>query len=395
MDIVFNSLTSIPEPPKEPDSIGGALWVEADEAENLPERYELVDINKVDQLLETEREVLGRDEAEIERQLETYHPAPKGLTNILRCDHVFRVTDSWKKTYYRSRRIMGEYKFDGWIVLPKPLATTDNLDELLGLIKEHGPLLVEYDQYVLWGKTEGLRDAGFTCVGRRFDLYQVNFNPRRTSLKPYRDKVSTYEDRITGRFPANAIEDLFEAMRPDVRNNGCSCPSLLLTNADEKPSLDDIRDLFELNQIISKSKWWRETDPGGAHIYRKAIHKCDERHGNRYKFSEAIAACLPYLHAFEAQALKQKAGEDEYHKDEPLPAKLRTTGRTHLWFCQFLRNEARAFKLKIPRPPMEPVRPKPKKARKKRVSRKNDPHRRSRSRGSGGRTNHGSEGQAG
>jgi hypothetical protein len=338
-----------------PNQISGGLRYSAFDDLKLPERYRIVKADKIEKLLDVPGSVLGSSEEIIFEQLQKMHPPPiPEATYLHRCsflapppkDSADRYYDRYGNRRHRWRYGTNDQRrwHDGWLVMERPIVHCGALGYLQDLTLQLGAVLVTEDDLNLLGTIDGLREAGFTVVKRRFDLYQLNFNPRYTRQAGYREKVRQYSYRTSNTFPAPAIAALYMLFS---QTNGPKKYPLLCTQEDERA---DFRDVVMLEKTVRR--FW-------GPVWRSRTNSvCVEKQTNRwardrqrFTLQEALEACLPFLHAEEA------AAKAEVHV-------------ARLALCRIIRCEAKALKLKIPPKPRKPKKPvfkrkkKPKKRKK-------------------------------
>ena len=358
----------LPKAPAETDTLGGALHYPVQtQGAPLPERFELVMPGQIEDLLEEGLSILGSNEEDIRKQLDERYPPPHPNTTFLhRYDGTLQI---WRGAYKSGRRRrrrcwstdegLGDEQFDGWLLMERPIVKeVVDLPALQNITVELGAVLVSSALWDLHSKEE-LKQAGFTVVARRFHLLQVNYSPRVTRLYEYQEKMKQFKFRTGTGFPAAALITIFNTLRPNDQLSGVY--SLVAVADATAGSVSKIARLLDLvRRIAPKESYWRKSSFSGT------VGQRTNRHGwgnSRYSggeyismcFKDAVEACLPFLHAEEAEARE---------KETDSTSRIQT-----LRFCRFLRKEAKLAGLKIPPKPKPPKKPKPAKRKRRKRQR--------------------------
>ena len=332
--------TSLQAPAVESTQIGGGLFQPADRQLNLPEAYRLVTTDRMTELLDQDGSVLGSSEDDILVQLKQRHPCPDPQASFLyRVDFAYDIYggDTNSQSYRRRYRRHQKARLDGWLVVDKPYTECTDIATLQAMTRSLGPVLITPDTLDMLGGKKTLANLGFVSVARRFDLLQINFNPRRTHRYDYVAACKAYKYRTQTGFPCNAVAAMYSAMRP--HSAPAKYPLLAIEQNDSAGCQLVVRLADTLRRLWPeywKSAAWRTS--------RASFTVCNRRHRwvGPLSFKGAVAECLPFLHT------------EESHQD----------GKLHQRFCRFLRREAKAMGLVIPskpKPPKKPNRPKKKK----------------------------------
>lgn len=346
--ITFDSTTSIEQKrqPTEEDSksLGGALFLEANARYHLPGRYQIVRADKLDELANHPTAVFGSTREVIQAQLEQQHPSPVAEASYLMAySGETDEPDDGEERYHRRRRRWARCKyFDGWMVTDRLYSESTDLDTLLRLIQDHGPIYVPHNTVAEHGGIDELRKAGFVAVSRRYDMFQLNFNPRRTRLDRYHTDSKTYVKRVNGKFPPEAIQAINNLLRPQ----NCPTKDWPVEVPERRGTVASIHEMLEISRrLYGPEAWWVKRE----NRFYITGHRWSSDNKS-FTFREAVEACLPFLHAEEKRYAEIES--DCYPK-----------------FCRWLRRMARALKLKLPPPPKPPQKPKPKGKRARRAKR--------------------------
>jgi hypothetical protein len=349
IQIAHGRKTAIETRPAASDEIGWALYFDADKNSNLPPRYEIVSQANMAALADDPGAVFGADPETIYGQLRQRHPAPHREGEYL-CRFQGKIEECEGEEDTRRRRRYRTWKlrrFDGWFVLDRMVTACESLGTLMDMTQQFGPVLVTRKTFENLGEAEGLRSAGFTAVSRRFDLWQLNYSPKRTRLYGYREALKTFKSRQR-RFPQESLDAIYDLLRPQY--NRCDDPWGVVLSAAEQSRVSPglIVCLVRLNRCLYKEPWWRTTNnryyPTCGRRWRR-----QQPPRTSQTFKDAVEACLPVLHA-EEQRIS--------------PANRNKNDR---WaFCRFLRQEAKALGLRIPPKPKEPKKPKKRRSSRRR-----------------------------
>lgn len=344
--IEFDSTTSIEQkrkPTGDDTSPGGALFLEANERYHLPARYQIITADKLDELASNPTAVFGKTREVIEAQLRQQHPSPAAEASYLIPYRGETDEPSEEDRFHRRRRRWVSCKyFDGWFVMDRLYSESIDLDILLRLIQDHGPIYVPDTTVAEHGGTEELRNAGFVAVGRRYELFQLNFNPRRTRLDNYHTSAKNYAKRISGHFPPDAIKAINNLLRPQY----CPDRNWPVEVPDRRGSVNSIREMREISRkLYGPQAWWLDKEQR----YYIAGQRWSSDNKS-FTFREAVEACLPFIHTEEKRHAEVESNYPE--------------------FCRWLRRMARALKLTVPPPPKPPKKPKPKRPKRAKGKRK-------------------------
>lgn len=324
-----------------------------------------------------EKLVYAESPEAVESQLRARYPSPSGTDRLLR---------------YQK----------GWLCLHHPYLLCDvtNLapaESLAGVVLDwlkvsRGPLFVRRYELSLEARAQDYwRELGVSVRMRQPDLMLLKLSPRAAAKTIKRRKQSFRNDLLRGYFPFHPMRCLHARfdpdkwyrfsrglsqfpgdilrMRPYQDSDGygkdfrVGLPSSFLRYRSIPTDVESCREqcehlaeeIFQLlnlsrrfvpakirkgDEVVSTQGWWRKG--------LTRISTCDsERHycvrGFREYtdgYPETISAMLPYLH-----------GVERYYCRTPGPTNEYCRKGTMLKFCRFLRREARAIGVKIPKPP--------------------------------------------
>ena len=335
MNLIHGKNTTIPKPAVETAGIGGGLFVPTDTRSKLPPRYDIVGADKIDQLLETAGSVLGSTLEVIQKQLEAKHPSPTPWgTHLYHCHVDVEETDN---VGYRHRYDRRSRRAECLLVLNRPyIDACISSDELVAVTQQVGPVYVN----VSGEREEELSTAGFTCVVRRFGLTQVNFNPRQRSRTQLRQSQQSYAKRRRLQFSPTALIVIYDLLRPQHCH---SVPCELHVPDCYDCDIGNILSLVEIYRKLGCGTWWRKHAHHRGYMLTERL--CQRLHAHRrgwggaeMTLQDAFAECLQNLHAQEEYA---RANEHV------------VLGK----FCHFLRREAKAMGIPIPKKPQPPKPP--------------------------------------
>lgn len=371
MKVKHSKLTEVRSLPSEggseaSDSAGsnlaGAVLIEGDPFDY----YAPMPLRRVDEMLENRDDyVFGSNIADLDIEIEKRHPCEmEGLQYVLR----------------------QQRKPIRWLVLDRPYGSADSIEELYHLWVQIGrPIYTDND----WSFNQ-LDDFGFVARERKHNLLQVNYNPRAIELRGYRKQRSQVKKRRSGVFPQTTINGIFRAVSVDQMPHRYSriMGSVSTTykigwgrESDHDFDIEAILLCLDLAKKLGvKVPYWREY----AGTWREAVN-----------FESYLQEAILYVHSVEDSAYKeleaQKAtvkswyqeyvnrfekNPEEFSTDTPMSfdeylQDLDWNGganrlQQRLRFCRWLRAQARAMKIKMPRKPVMPKIPPKSKHKRKR-----------------------------
>lgn len=355
------------------DAVVGEYWApfSTHELERVTASYEGEDL------------VLGSYAEEIERQLRLRYDRglPPGTTYVLRVQNLVLTKKSVTNRRYYARPKSQRALAAGWVVLDKPYLLNATLSRLQEISLQLGPVLVDPGVNDLPYDAEEWANHGYTYRERAHELAaQVNYNPKALRLRPYREEKREAEKRLAGRWPQEVLHRLASSLHPDFYPSEHPFKGVVQgkersyrygwgysrdTDFDEKDILA-YRDLTL--KLWPRQYWWRSQDgekPGW--------------HGNRNTFEDYLSDALLYVHGVEQKAREFREKQDAENRelyarrfaDIPQDRKEWMSEETYLelqssferhWgsrvrLCRWLRSEARACGIKMPRKPVIPLSP--------------------------------------
>lgn len=347
-----------------------------------PDMFVPFDINKLKEVLDGKDEddfVLGETDAEIQAVLEGRHPAPGGMTFVYKTS----VSRRYRKEHgCYSRHRWDNKHVEGWVIARRPVCLANDTATYKELSTQHGALFIPCSHGNDLSETD-FNAAGFTLVDAG-SFWQINYNPRAIELRPHHVKRREMKKRLRGYFPKDVLHGLYAMIHTDnwphdhpfrdvVRALDLTETRGWGNTANLERSVGDILDLLALNRKVFRKRWWRDSAR------------------NSYGPHSQIEAALPYLHGVEDQArtgMKNRLEEihrdwleyvedfkerpEEFDTDEPITFEEyrpdyqeRAKDCEALRLCRWIRAEARAMKVKMPRKPVMPTLRKKKRKRKK------------------------------
>lgn len=294
--------------------------------------------------------VLGADVETIVMQLHDRHP-PKHPSGTMIYPETRSRTD-WDHNAGRNRTITKRV----WYLLKYPFCASKDIDELRSISVSAGTLLVENSHAAPY------IEANFTVRGSRLgkstdELMRVRYSPETFARRPYYEEKKAYEKRISCK--------LSRAMSHGLMSRLCDWPP-------DHPA----RDIGRPPELYISGGW--RTNP--AEFSMEAIlamrdtllrlDKCKFWRGKEnddYEWREALRPVLDRIHAIEAQAREDIARLEPEEDEDCNPCKW---WEERLRFCRWLRVEARAMKVKMPRKPVKPLTPAQKARNRKRSKKK-------------------------
>lgn len=373
--------------------VGGAIFLPADERCNSPDRWEMVNNDRIDDILSDPRSVLAGDKDTIELELENRHPCLiDGATYIEWYEgELSYMVEKTKFDYYTHKHIPVWQKrkddFQGWILLDTPRVISPTVTQLIAITTKHGPVLINHDAI----KLSDLKEQGFTVSKRRFDMFQVNYSPRGVKTTAKNRKKREYENRMNKSFPEECLKTIYAVILSKFRSQSAY---RFLTGHEYPPDtceFDDIRQIVEVwHKLFPKDYSWRTCHYTYSFTGRRNRRRTYRQMGSTYMgLGAAITKCLQYLHGREDKIKKiaekrkehQAIYEEALKKASEQPTEEERLELLYLermyksmepppdmaWFCRWLRREAKALKIEIPK---KPVPPKPAKRKPKRGKRK-------------------------
>jgi hypothetical protein len=268
----------------------------------------------------------------------------------------------------------------GWIVHDRPFTRETSVDALQTLSARVGPIIVPGTTVHSLGNERDMNIDGFTVVYLRSGRARINYNPKAIERRPFLTECRLTRKRLSGKMPEAIFHRLVGYLHagkwPKSHPFECIVPSTSMytsggwgSQSDNTFGAVDVLMMRDLTlKLWPRVYWWRdETGPYSSQ--------------NQYTFAGAIQDALLYLHGIEAHAkdaleiVAAEANEDydwrtkdDLWSEETPPTreehveywgKAHDLGRWHtnLKFCKFLRSEAKAMKIKIPKPPVMPLSP--------------------------------------
>lgn len=425
MSIVHSEDTAVAVLPADVDAdVAGAFFRES-HVHGEPDVFAAVTVENIDKVLNDENpdraamHVLGASAEQIMTELLNRYPSPVPESTLiiqsrnLQLTKIKRVTvDSgyaWRRRNTITRSTV-TYPL-AWIKLNWPLLRNpESVDELQALSTVHGPLVLSREKCrELFGKAdrETVEAEGFIYVPVDVeDLVRINYNPGAFRRRDYTKKLKRHLERTAYGFPDYVYHRLYR----------------LLSNW---PSQHPLSDVVTHCELYKRSGWNHETPiqfkPGqiatlikynqrllpNNHFWRESSRP----YYNRIDFAPVLTAALAHLHGTEAaiatarardiaeqrgwydtyltRFAKFKAGDPEilamypetnsaFHgRETPISFEEFTGGQPYqssngyraeelAVICRFLRKEAKALKIKLPRPSRPPAKPRRQRAKKTR-----------------------------
>lgn len=284
-----------------------------------------------------DRVLVAESEAERRQMIENKHPAPAvHLTYLQRFDDYVNTTGS---------RHRGQEHVHGYKILPYPLASeVESIDALQNLCIEHKSVYITDDvSRQLGGGWHGnaLKAKGFV-VYEGSDLHRITFNPRNLELKAWRVEKERVAQLLAGEFPAASLHTLVKALCPSQWRTDHLISQVLV--ADDRSTVHTVMRLLELaKRFLPKSK---------RTYYRNITIYSSKHYHSSVSVKDAIQGMLVYI--WGAEDLATKVLKNRAFSKASLD---RQNAVDLMGFCQWLRNEAAALKLKIPPKPVVPPKP--------------------------------------
>jgi hypothetical protein len=395
---VKGSLTQLPEMPPAIELMGAYL-----PPADLEESYEAIwrtfsidDASTIDEGLEI---IFGDSMDSIEQDLNERYPGPNGTSRVERTGS--HQQDQWNSARYHA----GE-----WRVLKQPIVTLCQktkdavVKELQDwIITAGGAVYVKPAELPnALSKSFQLREAGFTFRRGIRGLFIINYRPRQAAKTIHRSEDSVYRELMRGYFtyepmdaiykkisqhdswpwqeagPENRLKDIISIQRHDGYGYGAYTDEEkrrlgeYRTRATVEQKLQDLyncryncmlvaRDILDLIKVARRlcrgcredNRWYDQTFKHGASLKAQIEQLLPHLHG-----CEDFSRTEPDL-ARRGNRETIKAFIAEQNK---LHASLRS-------FCNWVRREAKHFKLAIPkrpRPPKLKVVPRKKKSKTRR-----------------------------
>lgn len=387
---IEHSVDTRVESSTEDSTIGGVRLLE-----EIPGARVFVEfpLEEIDRHLHDADAVIGACEEDIRVGLEKMKPCEYACcTHVHKGSYEYKIyeTPSWSSR----RRVKSETRMTVWFVFKRPVCSHEDIDFLRNTTLAIGPVLIPEANC----HPQEMEREGFTCRERKYDMYQVNYNPGALALIPWREEMKEYEKRIAGRLPTELLNQLYCAVQPGnwpvghvgyrvvkgkdltSHNGGWGGGS---KTSDVDFGVTEVLDCVALTQKISPADrgWWRETSIP-----------------NHYSvsFESLIETALTYVHGMEAQIVVDqekhlessrshyeqyavpgyKSQKKRVHSFEEWEAEMNKSDpsrgnrgniRNRVKLCRWLRAEARALKIKMPAKPVKPVKPGARVRRKKKA----------------------------
>ena len=265
------------------------------------------------------REVIyGSTESEIESEVWKRHPVDgPGVTLVTKC-------------------------YNGWEIERTPRLMQADLDLLHQACAFHKRVLVDNDLVAQMGGRERLVGRGFLLQDRSSrSACLVRYNPRQVVINRWKREVEDLSQYFQPELPAELVEELFEAVRPEhwpeghpfrgVLAAGEGVTAMERTSGDSWGPRRHWRRRFEKVNLTDAP----EKILALARVARrlgKAEHKRPWRGVHLWK--ELLERLVPFVHGVEAK------GDDDWKQ-----------------LARWVRSEARAAKVKVPRKRKLPPRP--------------------------------------
>jgi hypothetical protein len=340
--------------------------------------FGMKDLDAVYENLDPDDYVIGQEDSEIQYALERRFPVPDGMTKIYKGN--FRIRSSVRVGYY-SRKKWATNTVEGWCVSTRPICQANDLDTYRELCVKHGVLFLPFRHD--WSEEE-LNAAGFTVCEGGGGFTQINYNPRSIELRPHRAKQREVKKRLNG-FPKEVLYDLFDMIHTDHWTYEHPCHGIFRGwdrfetrgwghRKYRTCSISDVLQLLDANLRVWNKRWWRCKDTSSCYnppaIVREALLYL---HGVEDDAKKCLADKVAALRREWADYVKAfEKNPEDYETDKPLEwEEYRKQYREdledsdELRICRWLRTEARAMKVKMPRRPVMPKLRRKKKRRKR------------------------------
>lgn len=394
LKLKHSSATRVVDLPSEGSQPGGEELVEyagavfrESERDDEPDYYQLLPLEKIDEMLDArEHYIFGSNPEDLELELEKLHPAPDGLRHVVRRRRLQISTSYNHRSYYgRDRTRWTSKDVNGWLITKEPYGTAASLQELFELwTLAGGPILTDDDA---WSE-ESLNDAGFTCQYRNNDMMRVNFNPRAIELRPYRAKQREVKKQLCGEFEDGDVHAMFTLVSVDRMAHGYGhlLRGVQLYESrgwghrrNRECEVSEILGCLELaRKLGALPHYWRGNAGYGTREFKSVVASMLERiHGVEDSYRQQWADHVEntkkrwyqYVEAFHEEP-------EEYDTDEPVSLEEflknhdQHRAKAYLKFCRWLRREAKAVEVPIPKRPQMPKLPRNKKKKRKKRRRK-------------------------
>jgi hypothetical protein len=380
MKLVHTPSTRAPVAPTLPE-VGARPFVGAVKrdrhCDNDPDFYETFKQEDLLEIADGRRDYLvGDTEDEITEQLERRFPrVHDNAVRVARATCCSLRVDG--KTWRGGHKWERE-EFDGWVILEEglPLCLEQSMDIWKQVSADVGSFLV-WVHDVQHHSTKTLAEEGFTCSHYCGDFYRVRYNPGAIARRPYNEELRHYKKRVQGFFPKELLNALYGMLSPQRWPDQHPFKEVLCGKdlyhtrgwghrVDNDFDVSEVLSLIEANRKLWKEKFWR-------------AHK-SWRGENENK--DDIRKLLEYVHGVETNADEKERefwesersryghyrrrwheNPENYATKKPVPFSQfhvpppKDTVKQARQLCRWLRREARAMGIKMPRKPERPLTP--------------------------------------
>jgi len=297
-----------------------------------------------DEIMNTpaERLVVGESLEAVAELLQAQYPNPHGLSMLLYGRQDVPTKED-RHSGSRRRRYDTEY-LTGWRVLTHPAVTHEDWkteEELQTLSLEYGGVWIDSDSYSELGYEPGARNKGFVprdtlSNSSSRDWTFIRYNPRNYQLKAWKVEKARIEELLKGAYPQGLLEHIGKAMAPVNWPRKHRFWAVLDASPDTE--LEGLLRLLKFSRFMVPCRaFWRKYSTGHT------------RQGN-VTFRDTIDKLLIYTYGVVEHARKCLANKDGYGAGK-------RQARAALVFTKWIKEEARALKLKMPDRPVVPPKP--------------------------------------
>lgn len=387
-------------PLQEGNFLGGACLNHGGDDMVVREYWEPFTVHNVEAVVgrhEPDEIVLGSYAEEIAERLRDRYDidTPPGGSRVVQVDAFELCRTARSDRYYHRRK---SHRHTGWVILDRPLMRDIPLGALVDICLQFGPVLVNAGTGDLPQTDDAWARAGFTIRERAHELgLQVNYNPKAIARRPWTREKREAQRRLRGDWPADVLHNLAAKLHPqNYPSDHPFCVIVVGPPLTETRGWGNKRDLafspteiMQLRDLTLKlwpgQHWWRTKDDSKTYWQENFSFKgwlakaLLYVHSAEQKVAEDTATCVSRAkHEYACRVAENavvKDAEELPTEEEYVRDRLAAMQHRH-WpvvgrFCKWLRAEARACQVPMPKKPVIPLSPaqKEKLARKRRKQR--------------------------
>jgi hypothetical protein len=281
--------------------------------------------------------IIGTSRDDLEAQLDSRYASSEGFCMILfgNMEIPTSIRKGWRQNRYETAHLTG------WRVLEYPLVTkvqVETIEQLQTISMTHNAVWIDRDLFRQYDFT----NSHFVIKDRigdnwRNDYVLIRFNPRHYQLRKWREEKARVEAYLTGEYPTELLIKLDGCLNPANWPSNHPFSAVIVSSGCH--SIERLLNLIRFNIVVGpRSKFWRNS----------------ATHVNQYNCNSSFASILESLLIYHHSVL-DKAREKLRNRE--LDIYKRRSARLAIKFTNWLLDEAKAMKIKIPDRPVVPPKP--------------------------------------